>query len=504
MITIIYSTHKDSNYNKKFKEHLNKSIGIKNYEILEFENFNQYSLAEIYNRGINESKYDIVTCIHNDIKLETGWGKKLLKNFNENPEYGIIGKAGSCYFPESGVYWERMQQTMVGQVYHHPEGQNKWLSRYSTKLPELIPVVTIDGLFISFDKRKIKHQFDETIGKFHFYDHSFCVPNYLDGVKIGVTSSFDITHQSVGQPNEEFYESKEKFIEKYGDKLPLDLKPEKIYVEHIKEKPLKMSGKVAVIIPTKGKVEMLQDCVSSFYEHCDPSIFTIFIADTGSTDDEKEWIKQNILTMGEIKFIEYDYYNFAKINNDVVKNHVTEEHTYLMFCNNDIKLLNNVIYNMLLIYKENNNVGTVGARLHFGDNTVQHGGIVLYKNSKNIIGVTHLGLQSYYGFNTNNFEVIGNTGALLMIRKNLFEKLGMFNENYVECFEDVELNLKCCVSNHKNMISNKSVAYHYESQTRNDSNDKIEKLQTDYSKNLLPFIINNLNKLQNKILMTND
>ena len=62
MITIIYSTHKDSNYNKSFKDHLTKSIGIKNFEILEYENFNQYSLAEVYNRGIGESKNDIVVC----------------------------------------------------------------------------------------------------------------------------------------------------------------------------------------------------------------------------------------------------------------------------------------------------------------------------------------------------------------------------------------------------------------------------------------------------------
>ena len=53
MITIIYSTHKDSNYNQKFKEHLSKSVGVKNFEILEYENFNQYSLAELYNKGIS-------------------------------------------------------------------------------------------------------------------------------------------------------------------------------------------------------------------------------------------------------------------------------------------------------------------------------------------------------------------------------------------------------------------------------------------------------------------
>ena len=497
MITIIYSTHKDSNYNKSFKDHLTKSIGIKNFEILEYENFNQYSLAEVYNRGIGESKNDIVVCMHNDIRLETGWGKKLLKNFEDNQDYGIIGKAGSCYFPESGIYWEKMYQTMVGQVYHQPEGQKKFLSRYSAKLPELIPVVTIDGLFIALNKTKIKHQFDETIGKFHFYDHSFCLPNYLDGVKIGVTSSFEITHQSVGQPNQEFFESKDKFLEKFSSVLPLDLKPEKIYIEYIKEKPLKNMGKVAVVIPTKGNVELLYNCIKSYYDNCNSELFKIFIADTGSTDEEKKWIKENIITLGNIEFIEYDYYNFAKINNNVVKNYISEEFDFILFSNNDIKILNNVIYNMLLVFKENSNVGTVGGRLYFSDNTVQHDGMLIGIDKNNNLKLSHLGLKTYYNYTTFTKNVIGNTGGFMMIRKKIFEKCGMFNEEYISCFEDVELNLKCEIMGLKNFMSGKSVAYHYESQTRNLDDEKDKKMSTDFFERLEPFVKQNFTKIKN-------
>ena len=144
MISIVYSTHKDSNYNLKFKQHLLDSVGLRDVQIIEFVNHNQYSLAQVYNSGITQSIFDIVVCCHNDIKLEKNWGKKLLEDFSNNPDFGIIGKAGSCYFPESGVYWERMNQTMVGQVYHRPKDQKKWLSKYSANLPFLIPVVTID------------------------------------------------------------------------------------------------------------------------------------------------------------------------------------------------------------------------------------------------------------------------------------------------------------------------------------------------------------------------
>jgi GT2 family glycosyltransferase len=501
MVTIIYSTHKDPEYNNKFRQHLLQTVCVKDPQILEYENHNEYSLSEIYNKGISESIYNIVVCCHNDIKLEKGWGKKLLKDFKENDDYGIIGKAGSCYFPESGVYWEKMGQTMVGQVYHHPEGSKKWVNNYSAKLPHLIPVVTIDGLFISFDKTKLKHKFDETIGKFHFYDHSFCLPNYLEGVKIGVTSSFEITHQSVGQPNQEFFDSKIKFLEKWKHKLPLDLKPTKVYVPEIKEKPLKNIGKVAIIIPTKGKVNLLFDCVSSFYEHCNKDLFDIFIADTGSSDSEKEWIKNKVLPFGNIKLLEYDYYNFAKINNDVVKNHITKDYEFVLFCNNDIKILNNVVYGMLKIFKDNPITGTVGCRLHFEDNTVQHDGMVTFIDKNQSFNLSHLNLRSYYSYTLSTKKLVGSTGALLMIRKSVFEKCDYFNENYISCFEDVELNLKCLLLGYNNYYDGSLVSYHYESQTRNEDPEIRNKMTQDYQKNLLPFVVKHFDKLKGHIIV---
>jgi GT2 family glycosyltransferase len=502
MITVIYSTHRDKEYNDKFNNHLVLTSGLKEIQILPYENHNKYSLSELYNKGITESKYNIVVCCHNDIKLEKGWGKKLLKDFDNNSDYGIIGKAGSCYFPESGVYWERLHQTMVGQVYHYPPGQKKFLSKYSPKLPFLIPVVTIDGLFISFDKTKIKHNFDETIGKFHFYDHGFSIPNYVDGIKIGVTSSFEITHESIGQPNEEFWQSKEKFLSKWKHILPLDLKPEILHAPIINHKKNKKHKKVAIIIPTKGKINLLKDCVTSFYRNCDNKIFDIFIADTGSTDEEKKLIKEEILPIGNIKLIEYDYYNFAKINNDVVKNHINNEYEFLLFSNNDIKIINDVISGMLNVYNQKNNVGTVGCRLHFKDNTIQHDGVFMcLKKENNSIDVGHFNIKNYYNHKIGICENFGNTAGLMMIRKEIFIKMGMFNEKYISCFEDVELNIQCVLQGLKNYTNSDAVAYHYESQTRNEDSENLKKLQNDYFNNLLPKVNSNFEKLKNHIIL---
>jgi len=488
MITIIYSTHKDENYNKKFKQHLLESVDLKNVQILEYQNNNQYSLAQIYNSGITESNYDIVVCCHNDIKLEKGWGKKLLRDFEENLDFGILGKAGSCYFPKSGVYWENMHNTMVGHVYHQPEGQPKWISKYSAKLPKPIPVVTLDGLFLSFNKNK-----------FHFYDHPFCLSNFLDGVKLGVTFSFDITHQSVGQPNHEFYNSKITFLEKYGQFLPIVIYPE-IYIPRIQRKPIKIDGKVAIIIPHKDNFSLLKKCILSYFDNCDETIFDIFVADTGSSKLEKKAIKNFIFNYSNIKLIEYDYYNFAKINNDVVKNHLFNEHTYILFSNNDIELLNDVIYGMLKIHKTIPAVGTVGCRLHFKNKLIQHDGVIIVSDKENKIQMHHSGINSHYNFQNQIKKVPITTGALMMVYRKVFEKLNYFNESYTECFEDVEFNLKCLINGYTNYLDGNLVSYHYESQTRNLNYDKNERVIEDYKKTLSPFISNNFNKLQKFIL----
>lgn len=499
MITVIYSTHKDKEYNKEFKKHLISTSGIKDIEILEFENFGQYSLSNRYNKGIKMSKNEIVVCCHNDIKLSRNWGKKLLEDFKTNPEFSILGKAGTTYFPESGVYWEKMSSNMVGRVYHHPPGQKKWLSKYSPRIKEIIPVISIDGLFISFNKNKINHLFDESFGKFHFYDHGFCVPNHLEGVKVGVTFSFDITHESIGQPNKEFYLSKDEFVMKYSDILPIDLKPEKIYVPEIKGKPIKNIGKVAIIIPTKNKTKLLFQTITSFYDNCDSNYFDIFIADTGSDSDDLINVREFISKFNNIKLIKYDYYNFGKINNDVVKNHLDETYEFILFSNNDIKIMNDVIYGMLKTIKSDKKIGTVGCRLHYGDNTIQHDGMILYFKSNQIL-ISHRNLRHYHNHSIGETLTVGNTGGLMMIKRKLFNSIGGFNESYQSCLEDVELNLTLLTKGFKNVTCGNLVAYHYESQTRNDDVNDNKKSQSDYKDRLIIFISNNLHKLKKHII----
>ena len=91
-----------------------------------------------------------------EIEFDTNnWGNKLLKIFSKNPEFGILGVAGSTYMPKSGQWWEDRSK-MVGVVNHEHRGK-KWESKYSkNEEHEIKETVIIDGLFMSLDKNKIK------------------------------------------------------------------------------------------------------------------------------------------------------------------------------------------------------------------------------------------------------------------------------------------------------------------------------------------------------------
>jgi hypothetical protein len=222
MITIGYCTR---THNQDHINHLIKSCGLgnKNIQIIEIINNGDKSLTECYNQIINESVNDLIVFTHDDIIINSKqFGHKLLKLFSNNPQYGIIGIAGSTYMPESGRWWENKKR-MYGRVSHSNEGKT-WLSAYSPSLEsDIIETVVVDGVFFAIDKTKIKKTFNEEFKGFHFYDVSFCFENYLAGVKVGVTTIIDLTHKSIGMTNDQWESNRVQFVDTFKSNLPVKL-----------------------------------------------------------------------------------------------------------------------------------------------------------------------------------------------------------------------------------------------------------------------------------------
>ena len=221
MITVVYCTRQS---NPEHKEHLIRSSGLhKHIEVIEIIN-NGESLTKAYNRGLKMATNDIVVFCHDDLTIETKqWGAKLLKTFHKNPEFGIIGVAGTKYLPETGQWWVKPKK-MYGRVQHTHEGKT-WLSSYSDDLGQTVEeTVIVDGLFFAVDKSKLKEQFNESVEGFHFYDVTFCFENYLKGVKVGVITSIRINHMSIGMTNEQWEVNRQNFAESFKDNLPVSIK----------------------------------------------------------------------------------------------------------------------------------------------------------------------------------------------------------------------------------------------------------------------------------------
>lgn len=472
-LSVIISTKKiDFNY----KNHVIKTSGIKDLELIIYENPEGISLTEIYNKGLNESKNNIVVFCHDDIIFNKDkWGVRLLKEFSEN-NYGILGVAGSTYMAPNGRWWED-QSKMVGIVKHTHEGKT-WESKYSSKFERPIETCCVDGVFFACDKNKIKNNFDENFKGFHFYDVDFSFNNHINGVKVGVTFVVELTHKSIGMTNDEWEKNRNQFVEKYtfipGTEkpcLPVKLKTE-IFYEN-KKFNFKETPKVEVIIPNINNFNLLKNCIDSFLNKSKYPNIRITVADTGSNEENLNLIKE-YCNNNKVKLIEYSYYHFEKINNDVVKNHLDNDTELLLFCNNDICLINDCVSEMVNLYLKNKkNCGTIGARLYFENNTIQHAGIEVIGiiNDKNQFGlrIGHAGFTSEYSYPTTNLVgTIGNTAALLMISKKLFIEVGYFPEYYLYSLSDVEFNLMMTLWNKQNCFAYNAVAYHYESLSKTE------------------------------------
>lgn len=237
-IGIIYSTNNDDAFINDYNEELLSNCGIEksNITIYSIVNYGEYSLSRAYNLGIkyfNENfniKEYILLFIHHDLKIETkNWGKKLLQHFNNpNNDYQIIGVAGCEELNTHACWWltpdgKNMNFSKMIGIVNHDNGIRKWESRYSEPHFGIKPVVTIDGLFMAVDVDNIEHKFDERFGKWHFYDISFCIPNYLDGCNVGVITDIRITHKSIGQTNKEWELNRQQFVNQYKDELPIKL-----------------------------------------------------------------------------------------------------------------------------------------------------------------------------------------------------------------------------------------------------------------------------------------
>lgn len=245
--------------------------------------------------------------------------------------------------------------------------------------------------------------------------------------------------------------------------------------------PVQGKPLVSVIIPNKDEKETLQTCMEMLNNNTSYQNFEIIIIENNSTTDEIFRYYKELSKDPRIHLLRWGKeFNYSAINNFGVA-HAKGE--YLLFLNNDIKSINPDWMEELLGVCQRPEVGGVGAKLIYPDNTIQHAGCVVGMGG--IAGHMFVDMPAdrtgYLHKASLLQDMSAVTAACLMMKKEVFEEAGGFTEELAVAFNDVDLCLKVRKNNHLIVYDPYAKLYHMESKTRGaeDSKEKVRRFQTE-------------------------
>jgi len=229
---------------------------------------------------------------------------------------------------------------------------------------------------------------------------------------------------------------------------------------------------VSIIIPFKDKPELLTICIESILDKSTYKNFEVIGISNNSQEKETfDEMKRLELLDSRIKFYEYNVpFNYSDINNYAVNTYAKGKQILLL--NNDIEIITPDWIESMLEHSQRDEVGVVGAKLYYPNDTIQHAGV--------IIGIGGVAGHSHKNFSKH--DVIQNlsavTAACLMVKKRIYEEvIGLNEDNLKIAFNDVDFCLRIREKGYLNIYTPYSEAYHHESISRGkeDSSEKIRR-----------------------------
>lgn len=244
----------------------------------------------------------------------------------------------------------------------------------------------------------------------------------------------------------------------------------------IKEEPL-----VSIIIPTRNMGELLDSCLNSIFSRSLYSNYEVIIIDNGSTEEHtlsvfKKWTDN----YGDrIRILPINIpFNYSKLNNMAVE---AANGEYVLLLNNDIEVISEDWLGEMVGYAQRNNTGAVGAKLLYPDDSIQHAGVVMGLGgiAGHAFRTLHKTDPGYFGALLVNRNCSVVTAACLMIKKDLYIRVGGLEEELTVAFNDVDLCLKLIDKGYDNVCLNSIELYHHESKSRGaeDTPEKKERFQ---------------------------
>jgi GT2 family glycosyltransferase len=225
---------------------------------------------------------------------------------------------------------------------------------------------------------------------------------------------------------------------------------------------------IDVIIPFRDQPLMLKQCIDALISNTRYDEFRVLGVDNGSVETLTLELKDHYERETErVRFVALDEpFNFSQIVNFGVK-HAKGEHVVLM--NNDIQVINCDWLEAMLEHSQRSEIGAVGAKLYYPDDTIQHAGIAIGIGS--YAGHPHKHVEGGFSGYLNRLHNIQNvsavTGAMMMVKREVYEAVGGFDEHLfkIAC-NDVDFCLRLRNMGLLNLFTPYARAYHHESVSR--------------------------------------
>jgi GT2 family glycosyltransferase len=211
--------------------------------------------------------------------------------------------------------------------------------------------------------------------------------------------------------------------------------------------------------------------VATIFAKTDYSSFEIIIVDNGSDDPAALSLLKQVSAEPNARVVRYD----APFNYSAINNLATREARGELFCflNNDIEVIDGAWLSEMVSHAIRPEIGAVGAMLLYPDNRIQHAGVLLGPGgvANHAFCGRAAGCHGYFNRArlAQNYSAV--TGACMMVRKQVFDQTGGFNEQDLPiAFNDVDFCLRVRAAGYRNLWTPFARLYHHESVSRGSEN----------------------------------
>ena len=238
---------------------------------------------------------------------------------------------------------------------------------------------------------------------------------------------------------------------------------------------------ISIVIPNKDHVEDLKKCMDSIDEKSDYKNYEYIIVENNSEEDITFEFYKQLEKRDNVNVLYWDKeFNYSAINNFGVKEAKGE---YILLLNNDVEVINGDWLSQMLGYCQREEVGIVGARLYYEDDTIQHAGVVI--GFGGIAGHTFVTLDEDSDLYQSRTKVACDysavTAACLMTKKKIYEEVGGLEEAFKVAFNDIDFCLKVRATGKLVVYNANAKLHHYESKSRGaeDTFEKKERFNSE-------------------------